>query len=187
MTHTYLSTACLHAPEPGREALHLECQTGGRRWDAALRAAKAAVDAVWPLAEEAGRRQQWIELLGTPDPSRPVSIDDPDAVHARAVALARELVGDELIAEGRRQAAADIRATPDRLYDLDVDRTGLVGAEAAYAGVTDPVYLGYKAVWLIAEEEGQYSNVRFCWRYVEAALKAAREAAARIAEGVDGG
>jgi hypothetical protein len=31
--HTYISTACLHAAEPGRESLHLECQTGGRRWD----------------------------------------------------------------------------------------------------------------------------------------------------------
>jgi hypothetical protein len=31
--HAYLSTACRHAAEPGREPLHLECQTGGKRWD----------------------------------------------------------------------------------------------------------------------------------------------------------
>lgn len=31
--HTYLSTACLHAAEPGREALHRECQVDIRRYD----------------------------------------------------------------------------------------------------------------------------------------------------------
>lgn len=89
-------------------------------------------------------------------------------------------------AEGRRQAAADIRAE-GAVYDMNANRTGLVGAESAYAGVTDPVHLGYKAVWLMAEQEGEFSNVRFCWEYVKAALTAAREAAARLAEGVHDG
>jgi hypothetical protein len=31
--HTYLSTACLHAAEPGREGLHKDCATDGKRWD----------------------------------------------------------------------------------------------------------------------------------------------------------
>lgn len=31
--HHYLSTACLHAHEPGRMPLHEDCRTGGRRWD----------------------------------------------------------------------------------------------------------------------------------------------------------
>lgn len=29
----YRSSACAHAPEPGREALHLECQTNAIRYD----------------------------------------------------------------------------------------------------------------------------------------------------------
>jgi hypothetical protein len=31
--HRYLSTACLHATEPGREDLHQECQVDARRYD----------------------------------------------------------------------------------------------------------------------------------------------------------
>jgi hypothetical protein len=32
-THRYLSTACLHGAEPGREDLHRECQVDTRRYD----------------------------------------------------------------------------------------------------------------------------------------------------------
>lgn len=33
MTHYYLSTACFHAVEPGREALHGDCKLDTRRYD----------------------------------------------------------------------------------------------------------------------------------------------------------
>lgn len=31
--HIYLSTACRHAVEPGREGLHDDCKTDATRWD----------------------------------------------------------------------------------------------------------------------------------------------------------
>jgi hypothetical protein len=147
----------------------------------------AAVDAARPILEQTAREKAARKVEAMPKPT--------EAIYDLACeAFKRAPLGSSIVraivdfvwpvagAEARRQAAANIRVE-GVTFDTGVDRTSLVGAEAAYAGVTDPVQLGYKAVWLMAEQEGESSNVRFCWQYVTAALEAAREAAARLADG----